>query len=345
MNSKTIATKFLEMKGTGWSYSDEECFLCLVSLDESNRTIEHVFPKWLLKRHHLWDETITLQNGTRIPYRQLTIPCCRNCNGTHLSQIENKIRQAFTKGSQAVKALDKETLFFWLAKVFYGLLVKERHSLIDRRDHTGRTIGNNEDLSRFAMHHLLMQGARGEASWVASSNENPWSIFIFDCQTSDNESSLNFDYFDSNEIPFLAIRSGEIGIVASLQDWGYLENSLKVRHLDAAQQLELHPLQFKEATLIASYMSMAFFQNRRFLLVSGEKQTSVVLMPLNSSIANFEPQLIHLAPSLAYHFNTDLDQVTDGQRIVSLLSSSDGTPFHLHWDGSSNFPIPTIHSI
>lgn len=345
MNSETIATRFFGGGGANWSYTDAECFLCLTTLNASNRTREHVFPKWLLKRHALSNETMTLQNGSRIPYRQLTIPCCLECNGTRLSQAEKTTREAFGNGFEAVKEMDKRTLFFWLAKIFYGLLVKERHSLMDRRDDKGQTIVGDEDLSRFAMHHLLMQGVRDEASWVASAEENPWSIFILKCQVSDSDPSLNFDYIDSNEIPFLAIRSGEIAVVASLQDWGHLEKSLEVKHLVAAQQLELHPLQFKEAALIACYLSMAFFQDRRFILASGEEQTTIVLMPLVSTSMNFDPQLRYLAPSLAKHFGTDLDHVTDGQRVISTLCSSEGTPFRMNWDGSSNFPVPTIHPL
>ncbi|MFJ5958248.1 hypothetical protein ACIQC5_20100 [Paenarthrobacter sp. NPDC092416] len=336
---------FLGTESSDWSYSEDACFLCLSALNDSNRTKEHVFPKWLLKRHGLINETVTLQNGTYIPYRQLTIPSCLECNGTHLSQMESTVRAAFELGFDGVKAMDRRVLFLWLAKIFYGLLVKERSSLLDRKDADGPTIVRDEDLGRFAMHHFLMQNVRGTAAWVGSAGENPWSIFVLKCQVSEAEPHLNFDYVDSNEIPFLAIRSGDIAVIASLQDWGHLETDLEVQHLVAAQQLELHPLQFKEAAVVAGYLSMAFFHTRRFVLVQGEKQTTAILMPNGSTSPNFDPELVGLAPSLAHHFGVDVDQVTDGRRVISTLSSADGSPFQMHWDGSSNYPKPTIHPV
>jgi hypothetical protein len=339
----TTAAGFLQTEGADWSYSENSCFLCLDALDESNRSKEHVFPMWLLNRHGLINETMTLQNGTTMPYRQLTIPCCLDCNGTHLSQMENTVKEAFKIGFDGVRSLDRRILFLWLAKIFYGLLIKERSSLLDRRATSRSTIVRDEDLSRFAMHHFLLQNVLGTAGWVAAAGENPWSIFVLKCQISDTEPHLNFDYVDSNDIPFLAIRSGEVAVIAGLQDWGHLENAIEVRHLAAAQQLELHPLQFKEAAVVAGYLSIAFFQTRRFMLLQGEKQTTAMLMPRQSAATNFEPELIGLAPSLAHHFQVDLDQVTDGRRVISTLSSPDGSPFHMHWDGSSNYPKPSIH--
>ncbi|MET3705874.1 hypothetical protein ABIB17_000473 [Arthrobacter sp. UYEF6] len=348
MDRDAIVARFFNKEGGAvWAYSESECFLCLTPLTPDNLTREHIFPKWLLKRHHLWDKSMTLMNGTLIKYRQLTIPCCLECNGTHLSQMENEVRTAFDAGYQAVKEMNRNVLFSWLAKIFYGLLVKERHSLLDLRNQSGDKILGDDDLNRFAMHHLLMQTVRGDVNWHSPNGENPWSIFVLECQTSDEEPSLNFDYIDENTIPFLAIRSGDVAVVASLQDWGYLENSLALKHMVAAQQLKLHPFQFKEIALVSCYASLVFFENRRFVLAVGEQQTAILPLPLPSPIAmNIEdPQLLYLAPTLAMHLQTPLDHVTDGKRVLTTLAEPDGTPWVLDWDGTSNFPMLTIHGL
>ncbi len=348
MDRETIVARFLNKEGDAvWAYSDSECFLCLTPLTPENLTREHIFPKWLLNRHDLWDKSMTLMNGTLIKYRQLTIPCCLECNGTHLSQMEKEVGTAFASGYQAVKEMDRKVLFSWLAKIFYGLLVKERHSLLDLRNQNGDKILDDDDLNRFAMHHLLMQTVRGDVNWRAPNDENPWSIFVLKCQTSDEEPSLNFDYIDENKIPFLAIRSGDVAVVASLQDWGYLESALELKHMVAAQQLELHPFQFKEIALICCYTSMVFFQNRKIMLAAGEGHTAIVPLPLPPKLTmNIEdPQLLHLAPTLAFHLRSPVEHITDGRRVISTLAAPDGTPWKMDWDGTDDFPMLTIHPV
>lgn len=346
MDKEKVAARFFNRSTREpWEYKDSECFLCLAPLTKASRTKEHVFPKWMLKRHDLWGESMTLLNGSQMRYSQLTIPCCAECNGTHLSVMENKVRSAFDAGYDAVNALDRTVLFSWLAKILYGLLVKERHSLLNLRDRTGAKIISDSDLDRFALHHLLMQTVRGDVNWSSPSGEDPWSIFVLKCQSSGQHPDLNFDYIDSTRIPFLAIRSGEVAIVASLQDWGYLETSIELKHMLAAQQLELHPFQFKELAIICSYVSAAFHQNRKVMMLMGEKQTDVLPLPLppGATLNIGDPDLLLLAPTLAMHFNTPLEYISDGRRMVTTLSSSDGTPWEMKWDGTGNFPMVTMH--
>ncbi len=78
------------------------CFLCGCSLGVENRSEEHVIPKWLQKRFKLLDQRLVLLNGTSIPYKQLTIPCCKPCNNKHLAPIENKVKLATSRNASAV---------------------------------------------------------------------------------------------------------------------------------------------------------------------------------------------------------------------------------------------------
>ncbi|MFD1211802.1 hypothetical protein ACFQ36_07085 [Arthrobacter sp. GCM10027362] len=344
METDALMERFIAREqGQKWTYSEHECFLCLTPLTERNRTREHVFPKWLLNRHGLWAESMTLMNGTTMQYRQLTIPCCRECNGQYLSIMEKEVATAFDGGYDEVKQLDRKTLFLWLAKLFYGLLIKERRTLLDRRDQNGNMIVGDDDLDRFAMHHLLMQAVRGGSTW-SSARENPWSIFVFKCQTSEDV-RLNFDYIDSFRIPFLAIRSGDVAVIAALQDWGHLENGIEVKHLAAAQQLALHPFQFKEAALVACYTLLVFFQDRRFVVAWADGQREIIPIPMPSPRVLEDAQLLHLAPELARHFNTPLEHITDGRKLITTLMEPDGTPWTLAWDGTDRFPTMTIHPV
>src|SRR5580704_9225452 len=82
------------------------CFLCGCRLGKRNATEEHIFPKWLQARFNLWNEQLTLLNGTTMPYRALRVPCCSTCNNEHLSQIEDKVRSAVERGPRSVNRLD-----------------------------------------------------------------------------------------------------------------------------------------------------------------------------------------------------------------------------------------------
>lgn len=51
------------------------CFLCGTDLMLAGNTDEHVIPKWAQRRYDLWNQTVTLLNGTGLKYSQLTVPC------------------------------------------------------------------------------------------------------------------------------------------------------------------------------------------------------------------------------------------------------------------------------
>lgn len=44
-------------------FDESSCFLCGTNLNKTNRTLEHVFPKWIQKKFDLWDQKISLLNG------------------------------------------------------------------------------------------------------------------------------------------------------------------------------------------------------------------------------------------------------------------------------------------
>ena len=106
-------------------FGEDICFLCGCKLTECNRTKEHVIPLWAQQRYRLFDQRMILLNGTEIPYRQLTVPCCFGCNNIHLKPIEDEVSEAVLVGSDAVEAIGPYKLFIWLSKIFYGLLYKE----------------------------------------------------------------------------------------------------------------------------------------------------------------------------------------------------------------------------
>ena len=103
----------------------ENCFLCACLLMGENRTEEHVIPKWLQEKCNLWNDELTLLNGTAIPYRQLTIQCCNRCNNILLNEIEQDIIKGIDSGYDSFIELPKLTIYRWLSKIFLGILFNE----------------------------------------------------------------------------------------------------------------------------------------------------------------------------------------------------------------------------
>jgi hypothetical protein len=187
------------------------CFLCGGVPDESTR--EHVFPMWLLQRQGLLNERLTLLNGTSIPYRQLTVPCCLECNSEHLAHLESAVERASLAGASAVRELPDEAVFQWMAKIFIGVLWAELRFKADRAEIDGGPIVPPEVLEEFSVLHGHLQSVRRPFVFHPP---KPWSIFVSDLHTF--EPSLDFDYCDSQFGLCFAIRFSGVGIIASLQD-------------------------------------------------------------------------------------------------------------------------------
>jgi hypothetical protein len=106
------------------------CFAC--GGPPSTGVGEHVIPKWLQHKSNLFNERLTLLNGTLVPYRNLTVPCCEACNNGFLSQIENAVQPIIERGTIETPG-EKLLLGRWLSKILIGFLVKETSLLLDRK--------------------------------------------------------------------------------------------------------------------------------------------------------------------------------------------------------------------
>ena len=131
-----------------FSAAKYRCFLCGKELFSGGYTQEHIIPRWAQKRYQLWDQQLILLNQTSIPYRQLTVPCCDECNKYRLKPIEDSLSQTVEQGKDAVRLLGDKTIFIWLGKILYGLLYKELTLLLDRSDPSAGSIITPEIIQR-----------------------------------------------------------------------------------------------------------------------------------------------------------------------------------------------------
>lgn len=263
----------------GRRFGHSTCFLCGCRLGTRNRADEHIFPKWLLQRFDLWNRKLTLLNGTVICYRQLTIPCCRDCNTRHLAPIEDQVRKAVVKGVQAVRQLRKTVLFLWLGKILYGLLYREYLLKRDRKSKSKAPIVPREFLEQLEAHRQFLQGSRRNIEFLGFF---PASIFIVRTQVP-KRVEHQFDFRDAPLELALAIRMGEVGFIAALQDGGALR---LVKGLPKFRKVPLHPVQFQEVAAQVFYKVSLLNRSSGFLMVGSEEGMKVFQPPLGGLSGN-----------------------------------------------------------
>ncbi len=252
-----------------------DCFLCGTSLGK-NRTKEHVFPKWLIRKHNLSNQKLYLLNGTDIKYSKLTIPCCEKCNNNHLSRIEDKVRSSFNRGYRAVENLPHETLYQWAGKIFYGILRKELQLLADQRDKAKGTIISEDLLTSYQSLHLFLQSIRRPFIYRSGYH---FSVLVVNLH-SDEKQPYNFS--DHLSAMVFAMRSGDVGIIVALEDAGLVQETYG-RYVAAVGGRQLATPQFVELFAKTIYQSLLLNHTPKFVTAAHKDETKPVeshMMPI-----------------------------------------------------------------
>jgi hypothetical protein len=298
------------------------CFLCGRRLGSRNRSDEHVVPRWVQDRFNLCNKRLILLNGTRIPYRQLVIPCCRTCNNEKLAPREQRMQQAIDQGPEAVEALDRLDLFLWLGKIFYALLYKEHFLQTDRRQADLGAIVEREQLRRFDVHYIFLQAILG---LVEFRHFFPASIFVFETQRPDNQ-ELQFDLADNFETLAVSMRLGRVGFLATLQDGG--AQQMPANPWAEFRRMRLHPLQWRQLTAMYFYGSTLLNRVPKYIILENEGLITVVQMPLGGFgggpiLDDWDNDTF--APILAQYTGVPLDQVYVPPQTMTWLNNPDGS--------------------
>lgn len=310
------------------AFTNDRCFLCGAYLKDGGKE-EHVFPKWLLNKYDLWNARIGLLNGTDIPYRQLTVPCCVQCNGEHLSQIEKAVAAAAEHGYDGFAELDEIVLFQWMAKIFYGLQFRELSLIANRCDPNAGTIITCEQLADYRFLHCLLQSIRKPYKFEGP---RPWSMFIY--QTHSYGDIRDFDYHDAVVPCTFSIRLGNAGIIAALSDHGAIRAiGSQIMHSYCGHKL--HPMQFQEIAAEVHYNAARLNRTPTYFFITDEEcenaVTRVLPLPLRTystkSLFNDWDQSMYAKVLWSYwkEWGYDLDDIisSDG-RIWSLLRDQCG---------------------
>lgn len=239
------------------TFDSNHCFLCGSVMTSETKSDEHIFPKWLQKRNNLWNQKLSLLNGSGIPYKNLVVPCCKECNNVHLSNIENEIRSAFSGGIDSVRNLDKKIIYKWIIKIMYSLIYKQLYLKHDRKNKNSKKIITPEILKKYHMIFNYMQSIVKKIEF----NDDFSSVFIFEVLDNQfNIEDLDFFYVDDiNNLQF-AIRSKEIGIICTLGDGNAIHSRLN-SYFTPFFKMPLEEVQFRQ--LIADVFYNKYLLNNK----------------------------------------------------------------------------------
>jgi hypothetical protein len=182
------------------------CFAC--GGQPSTGVGEHVFPKWLQTRFGLFDKRLTLINGTLIPYRRLTVPCCAECNTGFLSQIETAVQEIVERGCVETSA-DRLSVARWTAKILVGILVKETALLLDRKNPSQGSIVPPDLIDELFHCQLLLQSARKPTRFGALHGPLPFTLYWYCIDGPENGFDLSTDIIGQS----IAMQLGKLGLV------------------------------------------------------------------------------------------------------------------------------------
>ena len=238
--------ELIERASSSATLTGDLCFSC--GRQPTTGQGEHVIPKWLQKRFNLANERIMLINGTYLPYRSLTVPCCNDCNNGFLRNIENSIVE-FVSNSAVERAAYRLKLAQWMCKILIGLLVKEKALPFDRRNPGKGSIAPPDILEDFMHAQLILQSARKETIFHALHGDFPFSLYLY--KVVPDSSFGNFDLSTHLGGQSISLRIGTVGVIF-VNDGGLQMEVGSMGPLGLAGK-ELHPIQFSEVTARVHY--------------------------------------------------------------------------------------------
>lgn len=194
------------------------CFLCGARPDSKEFNEEHIVPRWLLRRHGLFDREITLPNRTTVRYDRYTISCCTDCNGEMGRLVELPVSQLFDGGYNAVADHLRDNgphlLFRWMALVYIKTHLRDARF----RWHRDRRLGDQVigDVYEWQTLHHVHCIARSALAGVSLGHGSIGSLVALPVIGLPDEE--DFDYGDMYLARSFFVRSGNLALIAVLND-------------------------------------------------------------------------------------------------------------------------------
>ena len=294
---------------------NSRCFMCRELIDETNKTDEHVFPKWLQRKYNLWNQQLTLPNNQPFAYKNMLVPCCGTCNGGIMSVWENDIQIALNKGFDSFKQLDERIIAWWIYKIYYGLILKGTTLRYDIKDPKSHKIIETEFIEKNEGLYFYME----ELIKGTDFSIKPYEIYLFR-----GKSDEIFDFLYSEITHTVLIKMGEVLIVMCLDSFSLFSDCYK-KEIDVLNNLEFVELvQAAEIFAKINYFKSHFaFQSSNSIAIS-EKGVEIKTEILDiKQIKEFDFKELFGYLLLIYkHYGINANEKTyvEGKMISLILS-------------------------
>jgi hypothetical protein len=250
-----------------------------------------------------------------------------------MSAVENRIRDAAKSADQyaAFKTLSRSDLALWTIKIMYGLLYT-RIAPWNFDKHKPRPPEITDAvLDHFRLSLMLLDGFRKRI--ILSGSPFPSSILILRIKPGAT-GRLAFDYQDSIEFPTaIAMRMGTVGLIATFEDFGTVENFFEKEFAPLIGANALHPIQFMEIAARAFEMAGLGVHDVAYSAMEGPRDVHLHLKPRLAHC--LDPDHARLHQRIAA-MTGDAEFVNRPPGMTTMLSKSGGF-LELPW------PPPATH--
>jgi hypothetical protein len=234
----------------GMRFGARQCFLCGTPTTPGVDAVP-VFGEWLMNRYHLHERQIKLLDLSIVAYKDLQIACCSRCRTQHVEPLEEQVQHAADQGVTGLRSLDDKTLFLWLGKMMYGVLVTELLNELEPLAVPQYPLAENAKmLRRFQAFFQPFQALRIP---VEFDDFTPSSVFVVEVDPAQDD--MPFEYDDDLSTLAFSIKLDNAVITACLVDNGIIRQAMRRVYQDA--QRPLHPVQvaeFKARVYYAAYI-------------------------------------------------------------------------------------------
>ena len=137
-------------------FGNSYCFLSGEALPKDQPSLP-VFANWLTESYQLKDMPFKMLDESMLSYADIVLPCSDTVS-EKLADLEHSIETAFEKGYEAVKNLEEDLLFLWIAKTVYGVIFKEIQVAIKQQNTYAEGFNISQGLiHKFEMLHSMFQ--------------------------------------------------------------------------------------------------------------------------------------------------------------------------------------------
>ena len=163
--------------------------------------------------------------------------------------LEEKIAAAHQQGIAGFQALPERDIFLWLAKIFYGILVRELANEKNPLIMPEHAVGENPKMfTKFQSFFKLLQALRVP---IVFDDFTPFSLFVLEVADTEDD-TIPFAYRDELTTMMFSLKMGRVVIICHLLDNGILKQALQRVWTDIKDK-PLHPLQTAEFTARVYY--------------------------------------------------------------------------------------------